>query len=147
MSKASREVISRSEQQTEQLAAEFAKTLKHGDVIAFRGGLGAGKTAFTRGLAQGLGAHDPVSSPTFAIAQVYRGGRLMLVHFDMYRIQDALALEDTGYYDYIRENDGVVYAIEWSENIQPALPDDTIYIDIQRIDDEIRKISIWQNIE
>lgn len=131
-----------SERETEQWAAVFAAGLRPGDVIAFRGGLGAGKTAFTRGLAAGLGTADPVSSPTFAIANVYRGGRLLLVHFDMYRVAGMQALEETGYYDYMREHPDTVYAIEWSENIAPALPDDAIVVAIEAAGEQTRRITI-----
>lgn len=127
-----------------EVARQLAQTLAHGDVLAFRGGMGVGKTAFTRGLVEGLGATDAVSSPTFAIVSVYRGGRLMLAHFDMYRIHTAGALEDTGYYDFLRmyQQPGIVYAVEWSENIAEALPDDAIVIAIERTGDQARKILI-----
>jgi tRNA threonylcarbamoyladenosine biosynthesis protein TsaE len=131
-----------SEQETEALAARLAQRLSGGDVIAFRGGLGAGKTAFTRGLGTGLGVSDPVASPTFAIASVYRGGRLLLVHFDMYRIADAEALEVTGYYDFMAERDDVVYAIEWSENVADALPEDAIFVQIEPEGENLRHITI-----
>lgn len=129
------------EQETEQLGRDLAQRLHAGDVIAFRGGLGAGKTTFTRGLAAELGAADAVSSPTFAIANTYRGGRLRLVHFDMYRIADMDSLESAGYYDYIADGN-TVYAIEWSENIAEALPDGAILVTIERVDEHTRVISI-----
>lgn len=129
-------------QETESLAQSLAETLRPGDVIAFRGGLGAGKTAFVRGLAKGLGVTDEVSSPTFAIVNIYRGGRLTLAHFDMYRIESAEALEDTGYYDLIADGAPVVYAIEWSENIEQALPEDAIIVTITRTGEETRTIRI-----
>lgn len=134
--------ITKSEQETEALGRALAETLSPGDVIAFRGGLGAGKTAFTRGLGAGLGVTDGVASPTFAIASVYRGGRLLLVHFDMYRVTGQEALEGTGYYDYIADGAPVVYAIEWSENIEDALPRGAITVAIARVDDHTREITI-----
>lgn len=136
------EYITTTEQETEKVAREFANTLSDGDVIAFRGGLGAGKTAFTRGLGEGLGVTDPVSSPTFAIASVYRGGRLLLAHFDMYRISGMDELEAVGYYDLMEQNRGIVYAVEWSENIKDALPDDVITVEIKRMGDTTRRITI-----
>lgn len=135
-------VLTNSVQQTEALAQTLAQKLQPGDVIAFRGGLGAGKTAFVRGLAKGLGVTDEVSSPTFAIVNIYRGGRLTLAHFDMYRIESADALEDTGYYDLIADGAPVVYAIEWSENIEEALPEDAILVTITRTGEETREICI-----
>lgn len=129
------------EQETEALARDFAAELRPGDVLAYRGGLGVGKTAFTRGLGEGLGVTDPVSSPTFSIANAYRGGRLLLVHFDLYRVSDGETLASTGYYDYMKQGD-CVYAIEWSENIEEALPEDVIYISLKRVDDNTRRITI-----
>lgn len=128
--------------ETEALARRFAESLRAGDVVAYRGGLGVGKTAFTRGLAEGLGATDPVSSPTFAIANVYRGGRLLLVHFDMYRVDGMEALEGTGYYDYIAGGAPVVYAVEWSEKIEAALPDDAVTVTIETEGETARRITI-----
>lgn len=130
-----------SERETERLGGQLAKTLRAGDVVAFRGGLGAGKTAFTRGLAAGLGAVDTACSPTFSIANVYRGGRLRLVHFDMYRIADMASLEGAGYYDYIAEGN-TVYAVEWSENIAEALPAGSIIVSIEPVNDTTRRITI-----
>lgn len=134
--------VTGSTEETEALAETFARQLQAGDVLAFRGGLGAGKTAFVRGLAKGLGVADEVSSPTFAIVNVYRGGRLTLAHFDMYRIGSAEALEDTGYYDLIADGAPVVYAIEWSEHIEEALPTDAIVVTITPVDAQHRQIHI-----
>lgn len=123
---------------------EFGKTigslLKGGEVIAYRGGLGAGKTTFTRGLAIGYGLGDDVTSPTFALVNEYRKNGKALCHFDMYRISGELDLETTGFYDYM---DGeTVIAVEWSENINDSLPDETIYITLNRIDNDTREIEI-----
>ncbi len=131
---------SKNTEQTIRFAEKIGKLLKKGDVIAYTGGLGAGKTTFTRGLALGLGLEDSVCSPTFSIVNEYRGENLTLYHFDMYRIMGAEALETTGFYDYPLEES--VFAVEWSENISDELPDDTIYIDIKRVDDETRLITI-----
>ncbi|MCI9225208.1 MAG: tRNA (adenosine(37)-N6)-threonylcarbamoyltransferase complex ATPase subunit type 1 TsaE [Acutalibacter sp.] len=114
--------------ETEALAERIAAGLHGGEVIAFTGGMGVGKTAFTRGLAVGLGAGDVASSPTFAIVNEYEG-RLTLEHFDMYRIETWDDLYSTGFFDYL-DTDRVL-AIEWSENIEGALPEDTIYVDIR----------------
>lgn len=112
--------LSRSTRETEEFAAAFAEKLRPGDVIACRGGMGAGKTAFARGLARGLGLTDEVSSPTFALVHEYTHGNISLYHFDMYRVSGFDELYSTGFFDYL-EQDGVLY-IEWSENIEGALP-------------------------
>lgn len=128
-----------SPEETIAFAEKIGRLLKKGDIIAYRGGLGAGKTTFTRGLAIGLGLGDDVTSPTFSIVNEYHG-KLSLYHFDMYRIMDSGELEATGFYDY--PQDESIFAVEWSENIDDALPDDTIYITIKRIDDEVREITV-----
>lgn len=126
-----------SPQETRAIAERVASHLKGGEVIAFTGGMGAGKTAFTRGLAIGLGAGDVASSPTFAIVNEYRG-RLTLEHFDMYRIETWDDLYSTGFFDYL-DTDRVL-AVEWSENIESALPEDTIYIDIRPGETETQRL-------
>lgn len=131
-------LISRNEQETEHIAEALAKTLKGTEVIAMFGGLGAGKTAFTRGLAAGLGIGDGVSSPTFALVHEYEG-RCMLYHFDMYRINTYDDLYSTGFFDY--EGCGVM-AIEWSENIEPFLPESRINVTISRLSENEREITI-----
>ena len=133
--------ISNSPNQTEKIGFELAQTLTGGEIIAFRGGLGMGKTCFTRGLARGLGFTGDVTSPTFALINEYLGGRLPLYHFDMYRISGWEDLFSTGYFDYI-EQGGVIVA-EWSENIENALPGGkTIFVEIKRINDNGREIII-----
>lgn len=114
-----------SEEETEQLAARFAKKLRPGTVIAYFGTLGMGKTAFTRGLAKGLQIEAEVSSPTFALVNDY-GGNPPLIHFDMYRIHTWEDLYSTGFFDYLDQ--GAILAVEWSENIENALPEDSIRI-------------------
>ena len=123
--------ISHSVGQTEEIAFKLARNLKRGDCVAYRGGLGAGKTAFTRGLARGLGIEDAVMSPTFSLVNEYEGD-ITLYHFDMYRIENEDDLYMTGFFDYL-DSDGIL-AIEWSENISSALPEDTIYITIEKSD-------------
>lgn len=122
--------VTKSEKETEELAFKIGKRLTGNAVIAFFGGLGMGKTAFTRGLAKGLGITADVSSPTFALVNEYNG-RVKLCHFDMYRVESWDDLYSTGFFDYIDE--GAVLACEWSENIENALPEDiTIKVTIER---------------
>ena len=121
-------LISQSVAQTEQIGASLAKLLRRGDVVAFFGGLGAGKTAFTRGLAHGLGVAGSVSSPTFSIVNVYPGSP-MLCHFDMYRINGWDDLCTTGFFDYLE--DDAVLAVEWSENIEAVLPEHAFSVTIE----------------
>ncbi|MBR2489440.1 MAG: tRNA (adenosine(37)-N6)-threonylcarbamoyltransferase complex ATPase subunit type 1 TsaE [Clostridia bacterium] len=133
--------ISDSPAKTEEFAEKLASGLKEGCVIAFRGGLGMGKTCFTRGLAKGLGFKGEVTSPTFALINEYIGGRLPLYHFDMYRISSWDELYSSGFFDYIEQ--GGVIAAEWSENIENALPEDTIYVEIETMDETTRKITVY----
>ena len=124
------EYISNSPAETEALGEALAARLTAGTVVAFTGDLGAGKTAFTRGLARGLGVPDRVTSPTFTIVNEYLGGRLPLFHFDMYRLPDSDALFDIGWEDYLDR--GGVCAVEWSEQVAEALPPDTIWVRLER---------------
>lgn len=121
-------VISNSTAETEQLGERLARRLRGTEVIALFGGLGMGKTAFTRGLARGLGVTDGVSSPTFALVNEYRGA-FPVYHFDMYRVQSWDDLYSTGFFDYL---DNGVLVIEWSENIEGALPENAIRVTIER---------------
>lgn len=135
------EFVTNSPEETEELGERLGRTLSPGDVVAFTGDLGAGKTAFTRGIARGLGIGDRVTSPTFAIVNEYEGGRLPLFHFDMYRLTSSDELFDIGWEDYLAR--GGVCAVEWSENVEDALEEDTIRVDIRRGDtDQQRRISI-----
>ncbi len=138
--KHSHEICVSSPEETIAFAEKIGSLLKSGDIIAYRGGLGAGKTTFTRGLALGMGLPDNVSSPTFALINEYRGRELSLFHFDMYRIMNEEALETTGFYDYMEE-DGVI-AVEWSENISELLPEKTIIIDIAVTGENERRITV-----
>ena len=132
-------LISNSPEDTIEYAEKIGSLLNGGEIIAYKGSMGAGKTTFTRGLCIGLGLPDEVTSPTFALVNEYRG-KITLYHFDMYRIQSADDLETTGFYDYI--SDESVLAVEWSENISEALPQNTIYITFDRIDENTREITI-----
>ncbi|MBP3599859.1 MAG: tRNA (adenosine(37)-N6)-threonylcarbamoyltransferase complex ATPase subunit type 1 TsaE [Clostridia bacterium] len=130
---------------TEEIAATFAERLKGGEVVAFRGDLGMGKTCFTRGLAAGLGYSGEVTSPTFALINEYIGGRVPLYHFDMYRISSWEELYSSGFFEYIEE--GGIVAAEWSENIENALPDNTWYIEFELINENSRKITVYHKKE
>ncbi|MDE7302275.1 MAG: tRNA (adenosine(37)-N6)-threonylcarbamoyltransferase complex ATPase subunit type 1 TsaE [Oscillospiraceae bacterium] len=129
-----------SPEETIAFAEQIGRLLRGGDIIAYRGGLGAGKTTFTRGIAIGMGLPDEVSSPTFALVNEYRGKGLTLYHFDMYRIMNAEALETTGFYDYISED--AVIVCEWSENIADCLPENVITITIETAGENVRKITV-----
>ena len=130
---------------TEKIAATFVERLKGGEVVAFRGDLGMGKTCFTRGLAAGLGYSGEVTSPTFALINEYIGGRIPLYHFDMYRISSWEELYSSGFFEYIEE--GGIVAAEWSENIENALPDNTWYIEFELINENSRKITVYHKKE
>lgn len=130
--------------ETQALGERLGIRLQGGEVIAFTGGMGVGKTAFTRGIAIGLGAGDVVSSPTFAIVNEYTG-RLILEHFDMYRIESWEDLYSTSFFDYLDTNR--VLVIEWSENIKAALPENVIGVDIcqgRAEDERIITITGWK---
>ena len=133
------EYLSHNEAETEALGARLAAVLTPGTVVAYRGGLGMGKTAFTRGLARGLGYAGRVTSPTFTIVNEYEGGRLPLFHFDMYRLDDAGALFDIGWEDYLDR--GGVCAVEWSENVAEAM-ENPITVTIEKLGEDTRRITI-----
>ena len=123
------EYLSHSELETEAAGEALGRSLSPGAVLAYRGDLGMGKTAFTRGLARGLGCEGRVTSPTFTIVNEYEGP-VPLFHFDLYRLEDADALFDIGWEDYLAR--GGVCAVEWSERAEDALPEDTLYVTIRR---------------
>ena len=125
--------------QTEALGAALGRVLPAGSVIAYRGDLGAGKTAFTRGLARGLGYGDMVTSPTYTIVNEYIGGRLPLFHFDMYRLRSAEDLWDIGWDDYLDR--GGICAVEWSENVEDAM-EDCLTVTIEKLGEDLRRITI-----
>ena len=133
------EFITNSPEETEALAARLAEQLKPGTVIAYQGELGAGKTAFTRGLARGLGCKEPVTSPTYTIVNEYLGGRIPLFHFDMYRLGCADDLWDIGWDDYLER--GGVCAVEWSENVAEAM-EDPILVRLDKLGESTRRITI-----
>jgi tRNA threonylcarbamoyladenosine biosynthesis protein TsaE len=128
---------------TEAIAEKLGRVLKSGNVVAYFGGLGMGKTAFTRGLAKGMGIKADVSSPTFAIVNDY-GGNPPLVHFDMYKVESWDDLYSSGFFDYL--DMGAVLAVEWSENIENALPDDTIRVTIEQGDSPEKRIITIEGI-
>lgn len=129
------EIVSHSPEETEAAGKELASLLCAGDVVAYTGGLGMGKTVFTRGLAKGLGIVADVSSPTFSIINEYRGSDHRLCHVDAYRLNGAEDLLDTGFYDYI--DAGWIAAVEWSERV---MPDAAITVAFTRVDDYTRII-------
>ena len=125
--------------ETESIGERLANILPPGTVIAYRGDLGAGKTAFTRGLARGLGCRELVTSPTYTIVNEYLGGRLPLFHFDMYRLGSSDDLWDIGWEDYLER--GGICAVEWSENVDDAM-ENAIYVAIHKTGEESRRIVI-----
>lgn len=133
------EFITHNPAETEAVGAALARALHPGAVIAYRGDLGAGKTAFTRGLAQGLGCSEQVTSPTYTIVNEYLSGKMPLFHFDMYRLGSADDLWDIGWDDYL-DRMGVC-AVEWSENVDEAM-EDAIFVTIEKLGDEDRRITI-----
>ena len=137
-------LITKSPRETEQAGEALAARLQAGDVVALYGGLGAGKTAFLRGLARGLGFTGRVTSPTFAIVNEYLpldgGQTLPLFHFDMYRLGSADELFDIGWEDYLAR--GGVCAVEWSEHVAEALPADALRVTITPIDETTREIEL-----
>ena len=133
------EFITHSPEETEAVGAALAKILIPGTVIAYEGDLGAGKTAFTRGLARGLGYREPVTSPTYTIVNEYLGGRLPLFHFDMYRLTSAEDLWDIGWEDYLER--GGICAVEWSENVREAL-EDPVTVRIEKLGEDSRRITM-----
>ena len=123
-------IKSNSLEETKNIAIAIGKKLKKGDILAYKGGMGAGKTTFTHGLLEGIGSVDSVSSPTFSIVNSYQGDGFMIHHFDMYRILNDDDLYSIGFYDY---QDGEnILIIEWSENIEGELDDNVIVIDIEK---------------
>ena len=133
------EYITHSPEETETVGEALGKVLPAGTVIAYRGDLGAGKTAFTRGLARGLGYQEAVTSPIYTIVNEYLGGRLPLFHFDMYRLPSAEDLWDIGWEDY--RDGGGVCAVEWSENVAEAM-EQAVVVTIRRLDEDSRCITL-----
>ena len=133
------EFLTHSPVETEAVGEKLAAQLMPGTVIAYRGDLGAGKTAFTRGLARGLGIADPVTSPTYTLVNEYLSGRLPLFHFDMYRLRSSDDLFDIGWEDYLER--GGVCAVEWSENVFDAL-ENPITVTIEKLGESSRRITV-----
>ena len=136
------EFFSHSPADTERIGETFATLLSPGNVAALFGGLGMGKTAFVRGLARGLHVRGEISSPTFALVHEYRDP-IRFCHFDMYRVTGWDDLDTTGYYDYLDE--GFILAVEWSENIEAALPPDAFRVEFERLSESSRRIVITRN--
>ena len=137
------EIITKSVEETEQLGEKIGAALKGDEVLALYGGLGMGKTAFTRGIARAFGCEDGVSSPTFAIVNEYEASKT-IYHYDMYRVTSWDDLYSTGFFDYI--GNGIII-IEWSENIENAIPDTAIRINIECLDDTVRKFTIEGDVD
>ena len=131
--------ITYSPAETERIGEALGKEISPGTVLAYRGDLGAGKTAFTRGLARGLGCTEPVTSPTYTIVNEYLSGRIPLFHFDMYRLRSSDDLWDIGWEDYLER--GGVCSVEWSENVADAM-EDAVIITIEKIGPATRQITI-----
>ena len=139
------EHYSASEQETEALGEALVSRLSPGAVVAFTGDLGAGKTAFVRGMARGLGITQRVTSPTFTIVNEYEGGRLPLFHFDLYRLGSSDELFDIGWEDFLRR--GGICAVEWSENVADALESGTVFVDIRRGQNPNHRIISLKGVE
>ena len=131
--------ITNSPEETEKVGQALASALTPGTILAYEGDLGAGKTAFTRGLARGLGATESVTSPTYTIVNEYLSGRMPLFHFDMYRLASADDLWDIGWEDYLER--GGVCAVEWSENVREAM-ENAITVRIEKTGEDSRCITI-----
>lgn len=132
-------IVTRSVAETEALGSRLAARCTSGTVVAFFGGLGMGKTAFVRGMAQVLAPTAEVSSPTFALVNDY-GGTPPLVHFDMYRVTGWEDLDTTGFFEY--QDAGAILAVEWSENIEAALPSDAVRVTFERLSETERAITV-----
>lgn len=134
------EKITHSAEESIEFGKLIGSKLKKGDIIAYFGDLGMGKTTLTRGIVMGIGLNDEVFSPTFTLSNEYRGENINVYHFDMYRINSIDGLESIGFFDYPLEDN--ITIIEWSENVQEIFNQDTIRISIERIDDNTRKIVV-----
>ena len=140
-----RRYVSNSEGETVDLGRRLGLRLGPGAVVAYTGDLGAGKTAFTRGLARGLDISERVTSPTFTIVNEYEGGRLPLFHFDLYRLGSSDELFDIGWEDYLSR--GGVCAVEWGENVADALEEDAIRVDLRRGESDGQRIITIEGVE
>ena len=133
------EFLTNSPEETEAVGKRLGQSLKPGAVITYQGDLGAGKTAFTRGVALGLGAKEQVTSPTYTIVNEYLSGKYPLFHFDMYRLASSDDLFDIGWEDYLDR--GGICAVEWSENVADAM-ENAIVVTIEKLGDDARRITI-----
>ena len=133
------EFITNSPLETEKVGEALGKVLHPGSILAYEGDLGAGKTAFTRGLARGLGATEQVTSPTYTIVNEYLSGRMPLFHFDMYRLASSDDLWDIGWEDYLER--GGICAVEWSENVEEAL-EGAVSVTIEKLGEDTRRITV-----
>lgn len=140
-----RKYITNSYEETVALGKSIAENLPKGTVIAFLGGLGMGKTAFTVGLARGLSINADVSSPTFTICNTYIGDSNTLYHFDMYRVDGWDDLYSTGFFDFLGTDSYI--AVEWSENVYGALPDDALIVEIEKPDENSRIFKVYKKSE
>lgn len=138
------EFITHSPEETRALGGRLADALRGGEVVAFTGDLGAGKTAFVSGMARALGVEERVTSPTFTIVNEYEGGRLPLFHFDMYRLGSADELFHIGWEDYLAR--GGICAVEWSENVAEAIEEDAIRVSITRGEDENSRVIVIEGV-
>lgn len=134
-------VNSKSEKDTFNVGKMLAEKMVGGEVIIYEGELGAGKTVFSKGLASGLGVEDIVTSPTFTILNIYKGTKLNLYHFDMYRLEDEDEAKELGFEEYIKNPNGVC-AIEWASQTKSLLPENVYKVIIKKISDEEREITI-----
>lgn len=139
-----REYVTNGESETQELGRRLGERLEPGAVVAFTGDLGAGKTAFTRGLAQGLGIRDRVTSPTFTVVNEYEGGRAPLFHFDLYRLSSSDELYEIGWDDYLVR--GGVCAVEWSEKVRDAIEPGAVRVDIRRGETENQRRILIRNM-
>jgi tRNA threonylcarbamoyladenosine biosynthesis protein TsaE len=123
---------------THWIAESLGRCVRSGDVLALQGDLGAGKTNFVQGLARGLGITQDVNSPTFILANEYPGGRLPLYHVDAYRVENAAEAEGFGLDDYL--NGEGVTVVEWAERVREALPNDTLWIEMDYVNENERRL-------
>ena len=134
-------MISNSPQETMEIARAIGQKLKQPTVITLEGGMGVGKTYFTKGLVMGLGGTELVTSPTFALVNVYNGSKFKIYHFDMYRVKGFFDLESTGFFDFLSQQ--AILIIEWSNNVLEYLPEQRIDVQITKLKDEKREIKIY----
>ena len=133
-------ITTHSAEETRALGAKLASQLQRGDVVLLRGGLGAGKSEFARGVARGLGIQGPVPSPSFTILNMYNEGRIPLYHFDWYRIHDSDEIGEMGFEEQIG-GDGIAL-IEWGEQAPEYVPDRALAIRIRAVDETTREITM-----